>query len=114
MKRNETTLGGSVKECVVPERITNEDRNLKSRNIECRVSNEYTIISGGRGPKYDVWTPWLLWSVVNSKEDKVESRVLREGEEDGGSPSDGGEDLEIMDGIAWLQVGSSLCSLTKK
>jgi hypothetical protein len=34
-------------------------------------------------------------------------------EEDGGSPSGGGDELVIVDGLAWLQVGNSLGPLTR-
>jgi hypothetical protein len=34
-------------------------------------------------------------------------------EEDGGSPSGGGDELEIVDGLVWLQVGNSLGHLMR-
>jgi hypothetical protein len=43
----------------------------------------------------------------------VQSRGTKVGEEDGGSPSGGGEELAIVDGLVQLQVGNSLGSLTR-
>jgi hypothetical protein len=54
MKRKETTPGGSAKECVVPERSTDEDRPTKRCDIESRVSSGDTSSSGSRGPKDEV------------------------------------------------------------
>jgi hypothetical protein len=42
MKRKETAPGGSVEECVVPERSADEDRLVKRHDIESRVSIEDT------------------------------------------------------------------------
>jgi hypothetical protein len=49
MKQNETTPGGSVGECVVPERSTNKDRPMKRRGIESRVLSGDTSSSGSKG-----------------------------------------------------------------
>jgi hypothetical protein len=54
-----------------------------------------------------------LQSATNSEEDEVKSRGTRVGEEDGGSPSGGGEEMEIVDGLAQLQVGNSMGHLTR-
>jgi hypothetical protein len=54
MKRKETTLGGSVEECIVPERIIDEDRLVNRGDIESRVSSGDTNSSGSRGIKYKV------------------------------------------------------------
>jgi hypothetical protein len=49
MKRNDTTLGGSVGEKTIPERFIDEDRLVKRCDIRIRLSNEDTKISGSRG-----------------------------------------------------------------
>jgi hypothetical protein len=45
------------------------------------------------------------------EEYEVHSRGAEEGEEDEGIPTGGGDELEIVDGIAWIQLGKSMCSL---
>jgi hypothetical protein len=54
VKRKENTLGGSARECGVPERSTDEDRMTNRHIIESRVSNGDTRSSGSRVPKYKI------------------------------------------------------------
>jgi hypothetical protein len=51
MKRKETTPGGSVEECVVPERSTDEDRPVKSVTLRVGYLVEIPSSSGSRGPR---------------------------------------------------------------
>jgi hypothetical protein len=58
-------------------------------------------------------SPLVVAECCNLEEDEVHSRGIGERKEDGGSPSGGGEELVIVDGLAWLQVGNSLGHLTR-
>jgi hypothetical protein len=73
MKRKEITLGGSAKEYVVPEWSTYEDRPMKRRVIEDRVSNGDTNSDSSKGLGDEVHTPWLLQSATTLEEDEAQS-----------------------------------------
>jgi hypothetical protein len=65
MKRNESALGGAVKEFVVPERSTNDDRPMKRCGMESRVSSEDITSISSKGLEDEFRTPWLLHSSIN-------------------------------------------------
>jgi len=64
MKRKDIAPGGSVGECVVPGRSTDEDRLAKRCDIEDRVSSGYTnnisSSSSPRGLGDEVRSPWMF------------------------------------------------------
>jgi hypothetical protein len=104
MKRKYTTPRESVEEFVMPEWSTGKYMPAKRHIVKSRLYNggSSSSSSSARGPSDEFRTPWILRSVSTFEEDEAHSRGARQKREDRGSTNGGGEELAIVDGLAWM------------